>query len=78
MQVRARSMTAGNGILGGLETCRCSEQLPARPPFEAAPDEYYTGINAAAKSVFLGSPADLGDLLRRHDAEGSGGIRRSG
>src|SRR5262245_34437646 len=27
--------------------------------FEAAKDDYYTGINAAAKSVFLGSPADL-------------------
>ncbi|PYR61007.1 MAG: hypothetical protein DMF85_03440 [Acidobacteria bacterium] len=27
--------------------------------FEGAPDDYYTGINAAAKSVFLGTPADL-------------------
>jgi hypothetical protein len=27
--------------------------------FEAARDDYYTGINAAAKSVFLGTPADL-------------------
>jgi tetratricopeptide (TPR) repeat protein len=27
--------------------------------FGAARDDYYTGINAAAKSVFLGTPADL-------------------
>jgi tetratricopeptide (TPR) repeat protein len=27
--------------------------------FDAARDDYYTGINAAAKSVFLGTPADL-------------------
>jgi tetratricopeptide (TPR) repeat protein len=27
--------------------------------FEAAQDDYYTGINAAAKSVLIGSPADL-------------------
>jgi hypothetical protein len=27
--------------------------------FDAAPDDYYTGINAAAKSVFLGTPDDL-------------------
>jgi tetratricopeptide (TPR) repeat protein len=27
--------------------------------FDAAQDDYYTGINAAAKSVFLGTPADL-------------------
>jgi tetratricopeptide (TPR) repeat protein len=27
--------------------------------FEAAPDDYYTGINAAAKSVFLGTEDDL-------------------
>jgi hypothetical protein len=27
--------------------------------FEGARDDFYTGINAAAKSVFLGSPADL-------------------
>ncbi|HEY7188454.1 MAG TPA: TRAFs-binding domain-containing protein [Vicinamibacterales bacterium] len=27
--------------------------------FEAAPDDYYTGINAAAKSVFLGTDDDL-------------------
>lgn len=27
--------------------------------FAGAPDDYYSGINAAAKSVFLGSPADL-------------------
>jgi hypothetical protein len=27
--------------------------------FEGAQDDYYTGINAAAKSVFLGSPEDL-------------------
>jgi hypothetical protein len=28
--------------------------------FEAAQDDYYTGINAAAKSVFLGTDEDLG------------------
>jgi len=28
--------------------------------FDAAHDDYYTGINAAAKSVFLGTPAELG------------------
>lgn len=27
--------------------------------FEKAPDDYYTGINVAAKSVFLGTPEDL-------------------
>jgi hypothetical protein len=27
--------------------------------FERAPDDYYTGINAAAKSVLLGTPQDL-------------------
>ena len=27
--------------------------------FERSPDDYYTGINAAAKSVFLGTPDDL-------------------
>lgn len=27
--------------------------------FEKAPDDYYTGINAAAKSVFIGTDADL-------------------
>jgi tetratricopeptide (TPR) repeat protein len=27
--------------------------------FDAAPDDYYTGINAASKSVFLGTPDDL-------------------
>jgi tetratricopeptide (TPR) repeat protein len=27
--------------------------------FERAPDDYYTGINAAAKSVLLGSPEDI-------------------
>ena len=27
--------------------------------FDKAPDDYYTGINAAAKSVFLGTPDDL-------------------
>jgi tetratricopeptide (TPR) repeat protein len=27
--------------------------------FERAPDDYYTGINAAAKSVFVGTPDDL-------------------
>jgi TIR domain len=27
--------------------------------FEKAPDDYYTGINAAAKSVFIGTPEDL-------------------
>ena len=27
--------------------------------FEKAPDDYYTGINAAAKSVFIGKDADL-------------------
>ena len=27
--------------------------------FEAAQDDYYTGVNAAAKSVFLGSPEEL-------------------
>lgn len=27
--------------------------------FDGARDDYYTGINAAAKSVFLGTPADL-------------------
>jgi hypothetical protein len=27
--------------------------------FAGSPDDYYTGINAAAKSVFLGTPADL-------------------
>jgi hypothetical protein len=27
--------------------------------FDAAQDDYYTGINAAAKSVFLGTPAEL-------------------
>jgi tetratricopeptide (TPR) repeat protein len=27
--------------------------------FEKAPDDYYTGINAAAKSVFIGTEADL-------------------
>jgi hypothetical protein len=27
--------------------------------FARAPDDYYTGINAAAKSVFLGTPKDL-------------------
>jgi hypothetical protein len=27
--------------------------------FDAAPDDYYTGINAAAKSVFLGTAEDL-------------------
>jgi tetratricopeptide (TPR) repeat protein len=27
--------------------------------FDKAPDDYYTGINAAAKSVFIGTPEDL-------------------
>ena len=30
-----------------------------RQAFESAPDDYYTGINAAAKSVLLGSPQDI-------------------
>ncbi len=43
---------------GDLNDLQESRRLYAEA-FEAAPDDYYTGINAAAKSVFLGTPADL-------------------
>jgi hypothetical protein len=35
--------------------------------FEKAPDDYYTGINAAAKSVFLGHADDLGRAVEYAD-----------
>ena len=41
-----------------LADLRQSRDLHAEA-FERAPDDYYTGINAAAKSVLLGSPEDL-------------------
>jgi tetratricopeptide (TPR) repeat protein len=41
-----------------LESLHKSRDLYAEA-FEAARDDYYTGINAAAKSVFIGMPADL-------------------
>jgi tetratricopeptide (TPR) repeat protein len=43
---------------GDLNDLEESRRLYAEA-FDAAPDDYYTGINAAAKSVFLGTPADL-------------------
>jgi hypothetical protein len=43
---------------GNLNHLRQSRDLYAEA-FERAPDDYYTGINAAAKSVFLRSPEDL-------------------
>lgn len=43
---------------GNLIELRRSRDLYAEA-FEGARDDYYTGINAAAKSVLLGSPADL-------------------
>jgi len=41
-----------------LADLRQSRDLYAEA-FERAPDDYYTGINAASKSVLLGSPEDL-------------------
>jgi tetratricopeptide (TPR) repeat protein len=43
---------------GDENSLRRSRDLYAQA-FDGARDDYYTGINAAAKSVFLGSPADL-------------------
>jgi tetratricopeptide (TPR) repeat protein len=43
---------------GDEEALRRSRDLYAEA-FEAKPDDYYTGINAAAKSVLLGTPDDL-------------------
>jgi hypothetical protein len=43
---------------GDLADLRQPRDLYAEA-FEAARDDYYTGINAAAKSVLLGSPEDL-------------------
>lgn len=43
---------------GNLIHLRKSRSLYAEA-FESAQDDYYTGINAAAKSLFLGSPKDL-------------------
>lgn len=45
-------------ISGDVNDLKQSRSLYAQA-FEAAPDDYYTGINAAAKSVFLGTPGDL-------------------
>ncbi len=43
---------------GDISNLRQSRDLYA-DAFDRAPDDYYTGINAAAKSVLLGSPDDL-------------------
>jgi hypothetical protein len=43
---------------GDLADLRQSRDLYAEA-FETAQDDYYTGINAAAKSVLLGSPEEL-------------------
>jgi tetratricopeptide (TPR) repeat protein len=43
---------------GDVKHLRRSRDLYAEA-FERAPDDYYTGINAAAKNVFLGTPEDL-------------------
>ena len=50
----------GPECLDGLVSQTVSRvPCPVSRGFEGAPDDYYTGINAAAKSVFLGTPADL-------------------
>jgi tetratricopeptide (TPR) repeat protein len=47
--------------------------------FEAATDDYYTGINAAAKSALLGTPADLAKAaeiaVRVQEIVGDGPVR---
>ncbi|HLM03493.1 MAG TPA: TRAFs-binding domain-containing protein, partial [Pyrinomonadaceae bacterium] len=43
---------------GNINHLRSSRRLYAEA-FDSAQDDYYTGINAAAKSVFIGSPSDL-------------------
>lgn len=43
---------------GDIRALKQSRNLYAEA-FERAPDDYYTGINAAAKSVFLGTADDL-------------------
>ncbi|MGB8888539.1 MAG: tetratricopeptide repeat-containing protein [Candidatus Korobacteraceae bacterium] len=43
---------------GDITDLKQSRNLYAEA-FERAPDDYYTGINAAAKSVFLGTDDDL-------------------
>jgi tetratricopeptide (TPR) repeat protein len=43
---------------GNIEFLRISRNYYAEA-FESACDDYYTGINAAAKSVFLNTPEDL-------------------
>lgn len=43
---------------GDIKALKQSRNLYAEA-FERAPDDYYTGINAAAKSAFLGAPEEL-------------------
>jgi hypothetical protein len=45
-------------LSGDLDDLRSSRDCYAQA-FEIARDDYYTGINAAAKSVLIGSPEDL-------------------
>ena len=56
--IYARTWMDRYAISGDIADLRNSRDLYAEA-FSRAPDDYYTGINAASKSVLLGSPADL-------------------
>jgi tetratricopeptide (TPR) repeat protein len=56
--IYARTWMDRYGLDQEEPSLRKSRELYAQA-FDRAPDDYYTGINAAAKSVFLGTPADL-------------------
>ena len=56
--IYARTWMDRYGKSGDVRHLRRSRELYVEA-FDGAQDDYYTGINAAAKSVFLGEPADL-------------------
>lgn len=56
--IYARTWMDRYGKSGDARHLRRSRELYAEA-FDGAQDDYYTGVNAAAKSVFLGEPADL-------------------
>jgi hypothetical protein len=58
MGIYARTWMDRYNKSGDLNDLLQSRDLYAEA-FEKAPDDYYTGINAAAKSVFIGTPKDL-------------------
>ena len=54
----ARTWMDRSSQSGDLADLRLARDLYAEA-FEQAPDDYYTGINAASKSVLLGTPVDI-------------------